>query len=114
MNWWSTRKGPFSNPIYCITINRNKRKTTATKFSMKTFNILQDQWDTHQDNDPPIPPKGKKTLGDDGKGKYSRKMEEGLDKTKTAATNGMRKVKTGAVLSVRWIKDKCHRNTQKN
>lgn len=77
-------------------------------------NSWADQWDSRQDHDPPVPPKGKKTLGDDGKGKYSRKMGEGFDKTKTAATNGMRKVKTGAVLSARWIKDKCHKNTEKN
>ena len=81
-------------------------------------NPWADQPDNKVDDhhaEPIPPPCEKKKLGDGGnKGKYSKKMEDGLDKTKVAATNGMRKVKTGAVLSARWIRDKCHRTTQKD
>lgn len=76
-------------------------------------NSWADQWDSS--NADPIAPCEKKKLGDGGnKSKYSKKMEDGFEKTKAAASNSMKKAKSGAVLSGRWIKDKYHKTTQKH
>ncbi|CAB4295090.1 unnamed protein product [Prunus armeniaca] len=40
------------------------------------------------------------------KGNYTRKVEEGFDKIKAAASNGMNRVKIAAHLGLHWIKSK--------
>lgn len=73
-----------------------------------------DQWDYNPD---PVPETKKSHGGDGGGGaraKYSRKVEEGLGKTKAAASTGMKKVKGGASVGLHWIKDKCQKTTQKH
>ncbi|KAL2546959.1 Uncharacterized protein Fot_16192 [Forsythia ovata] len=49
-----------------------------------------------------------------GSSKISGKVGDKLDKTKAAATTGMRKVKTGATVGFHWIKDKYQKRKQKN
>ncbi|CAL1357231.1 unnamed protein product [Linum trigynum] len=69
-----------------------------------------DQWDRNQENH------GGGGNGSDagGKGKYSKKMEEGLNKTKEVANTGMKKVKAGASIGMLWMKDKYQKTTKKN
>ncbi|KAL9664771.1 hypothetical protein QQ045_020178 [Rhodiola kirilowii] len=46
--------------------------------------------------------------------RYSQKFARSFDKTKTAASGGMRKMKEGASSGMDWIKVKCHKkNGQK-
>ncbi|KAJ0038808.1 hypothetical protein Pint_23083 [Pistacia integerrima] len=69
-----------------------------------------DQWDSKENptaNDPSASDTAKKGGdGGGGKSKYSKKVEEGLGKTKAAAVTGMKKAKLGASLSFGWIKQK--------
>nr|GLL49862.1 hypothetical protein A4A49_24482 [Ipomoea trifida] len=46
--------------------------------------------------------------------KFSDKMSETFDKTKVVASTGAKKVKAGASAGFRWIKDKCHKTSQKH
>ncbi|KAL3644536.1 hypothetical protein CASFOL_009716 [Castilleja foliolosa] len=59
-----------------------------------------DQWD----------PEPLHTYPNHTKPKFSDKM----DKTKAAATTGVRKVKAGATASFHWIKNKYHKTTNKH
>ncbi|KAK6931130.1 hypothetical protein RJ641_002923 [Dillenia turbinata] len=65
-----------------------------------------DQWDYNPD---PVPETKKNETG-----KYSKKIGEGVDKSKSAASTGVKKVKQGASVGFNWIKDKCHKTPQKN
>lgn len=58
--------------------------------------------------DPASASETKKTSGsaDCAKGNYTRKVEEGFDKIKAAASNGMNRVKIAAHLGLHWIKSK--------
>ncbi|CAL1413712.1 unnamed protein product [Linum trigynum] len=67
-------------------------------------NAWADQWDRNQENHGD---------GAGGKGKYSKKMKGGLNKTKEVATAGMKKVKAGASIGMLWIKVKYQKTTKK-
>ncbi|PON53763.1 CDP-diacylglycerol-glycerol-3-phosphate 3-phosphatidyltransferase [Trema orientale] len=71
-----------------------------------------DQWDTNEPK--PAPVYETRTLGGRPKGKYSKKMEDGLGKTKAAASRGIMRVKIGATIGARWIKAKYHKTTRKH
>lgn len=71
-----------------------------------------DQWDTRRPN--PAPVYEKRTLGGRPKGKYAKKMEDGLGKTKAAAARGIMRVKIRATIGVHWIKEKYHKTTTKH
>ncbi|KAL9666171.1 hypothetical protein QQ045_000495 [Rhodiola kirilowii] len=46
--------------------------------------------------------------------RYSQKFARSFDKTKIAASSGVRKMKEGASSGMGWIKEKCHKkNGQK-
>ncbi|EYU42522.1 hypothetical protein ABFS83_09G026300 [Erythranthe nasuta] len=64
-----------------------------------------DQWDNSSD---PLPEK--KKSGGGAAAKYGKKVGEGLGKTKSAATTGVKKVKEGTSVGFRWIKDKCQKS----
>ncbi|CAI0386515.1 unnamed protein product [Linum tenue] len=66
-----------------------------------------DQWDRNQENHG-----GGGDAG--GKGKYSKKVEEGLNKTKEVANTGMKKVRAGASIGMLWMKDKYQKTTKKH
>lgn len=61
-------------------------------------------------------PADPKRLG--GKPKLSRRVSEkfevGMEKTKIAASAGMKKMKHGASVGVNWIKVKCNKNKLSN
>lgn len=74
-------------------------------------NSWADQWDPE-----PLYDHNNKTNKDSGaksSSKMSSKVGDKLDKTKAAASTGVKKVKQGASVGIHWIKDKCHRKTQK-
>ena len=68
-----------------------------------------DQWDNGPD---PLPIGSSKSSGG-AKDKHSKKVEDGLCKTKAAAVTGMKKAKVGAAAGINWIKEKCSKTTQK-
>ncbi|KAF4391658.1 hypothetical protein CsatB_023059 [Cannabis sativa] len=70
------------------------------------------QWGTREPK--PVHSYEKRTLGGRPKGKYCKKMEDGFDKTKAAASRGIMSVKIGANIGVRWIKAKYRKNTRKH
>ncbi|KAL0385620.1 UNVERIFIED_CONTAM: hypothetical protein Sradi_2956300 [Sesamum radiatum] len=49
-----------------------------------------------------------------GSNKSSSKFSDKLDKTKAAASTGVKKVKAGATSGIHWIKHKCQKTTQKH
>ncbi|KAK4373213.1 hypothetical protein RND71_008597 [Anisodus tanguticus] len=57
-----------------------------------------------------------KTLGDKPKmsKKVSEKFERGMEKTKVAASAGMKKVKEGTTISVNWMKVKYNKHKLAN
>lgn len=61
-----------------------------------------DQWDYNPD---PVAETTNKSRGG-AKAKYSKKIEDGLGKTKAVASTGMKKVKEGTFVGLHWIKDK--------
>ncbi|OMO50794.1 hypothetical protein COLO4_37881 [Corchorus olitorius] len=69
-----------------------------------------DQWDYGPD---PQPTETSKTNGGGAKAKYSKKVEDGLGKTKAVAVTGVKKAKVGASAGIKWIKEKCSKTTQK-
>ncbi|CAI0379609.1 unnamed protein product [Linum tenue] len=77
-------------------------------------NAWADQWDRNQENHGGAVG-GFSGNGDGagGKGKYSKKMKGGLNKTKEVATAGMKKVKAGASIGMLWIKVKYQKTTKK-
>nr|XP_011463394.1 PREDICTED: uncharacterized protein LOC105351248 [Fragaria vesca subsp. vesca] len=68
-----------------------------------------DQWDEGPDPYPANYDPSKTST----KAKYTKKAGEGLEKTKSVASSGMKKVKTGAHVGFHWIKDKYHKTTGK-
>lgn len=46
--------------------------------------------------------------------KRSSGVKNGVEKTKAAASTGLKKVKEGTTLGFQWIKDKYQKRTQKN
>ncbi|CAL5047047.1 unnamed protein product [Urochloa decumbens] len=60
-----------------------------------------DQWDTGADPSPRAP-------RDQGHGRGGKAGGMG-EKTKAAASTGLRKVKEGTASGFQWIKDKCHK-----
>ncbi|KAJ4712258.1 CDP-diacylglycerol-glycerol-3-phosphate 3-phosphatidyltransferase [Melia azedarach] len=71
-----------------------------------------DQWDDGPD--PVSVPQKKKSNGTGTGGKYKQKVGQGFDKTKAAASTGMKKIKEGTSVGFQWIKDKYHKTTQKH
>ncbi|EOY00322.1 CDP-diacylglycerol--glycerol-3-phosphate 3-phosphatidyltransferase, putative [Theobroma cacao] len=69
-----------------------------------------DQWDYGPD---PLPAEPSKSSSGGAKAKCSKKVEDGLGKTKAAAVTGMKKAKVGAAAGINWIKEKCSKTTQK-
>ena len=76
---------------------------------MKNGTSWANQWDYGPD---PLPTEPSKSSGG-AKAKYSKKVEDGLGKTKAAAVTGMKKAKVGAAAGINWIKQKCSTKTQK-
>ncbi|KAF8037131.1 hypothetical protein BT93_B0143 [Corymbia citriodora subsp. variegata] len=70
-----------------------------------------DQWDTGPD---PVLAESNKKKSSLTTAKYKEKMGEGLVKTKTVASHGVKKVKEGTTVGIQWIKDKYHKTTHKN
>lgn len=70
-----------------------------------------DQWDNGPDPD---------YSGDQNKKgaaattNYKQKVGEGLGKTKSVASNGVKKVKESTTVGFQWIKSKCQKTPQKN
>ncbi|KAJ4963535.1 hypothetical protein NE237_023474 [Protea cynaroides] len=58
-----------------------------------------DQWDSD-----PLPQTNRNSKGGKSAGK---KVGEGLEKTKAAASSGFKKVKASTSVGFHWIKDKC-------
>ncbi|CDP00223.1 unnamed protein product [Coffea canephora] len=73
-------------------------------------NSWADQWDPE-----PLHDRNNinKDSGAKSSSKFSSKVGHKLDKTKAAASTGVKKVKEGASVGIHWIKDKCQRKTQK-
>ncbi|XAR50131.1 hypothetical protein NMG60_11004375 [Bertholletia excelsa] len=67
-----------------------------------------DQWENNPD---PITVETRKSGGGGG---MKAKINEGLGRTKSAASTGVRKVKEGTSHGFHWIKDKYHKTTQKH
>lgn len=67
-----------------------------------------DQWDNHDSPDP-VPETNKSS-----KAKYSKKIGDGLGKTKAVASTGVKKVKEGTTVGFHWIKEKYQKKNQKN
>ncbi|XP_042497259.1 uncharacterized protein LOC122076046 [Macadamia integrifolia] len=66
-------------------------------------------------NPDPVPQTTKTSTNKGGNTvKYGKKVGEGLGKTKAVASTGFKKVKEGTTVGFHWIKDKCHKTTQKN
>lgn len=70
-----------------------------------------DQWDYNPD---PAPAESNKKKTGLATAKYKEKMGEGLVKTKTVASHGVKKVKEGTTVGIQWIKAKCQKTTHKN
>lgn len=51
--------------------------------------------------------------GTNSSSKFSNKVGDTFDKTKSAASTGVKKVKDGASVGFNWIKDKCNRKNHK-
>ncbi|XVE84990.1 hypothetical protein DITRI_Ditri17bG0056200 [Diplodiscus trichospermus] len=68
-----------------------------------------DQWDNGPDPFPTEPSKS----SEGAKSKYSKKVENGFDKTKAAAVTSMKKAKAGAAAGISWIKQNCSKKTHK-
>ncbi|KAE8732114.1 betaine aldehyde dehydrogenase 1 [Hibiscus syriacus] len=64
-----------------------------------------DQWDDGPD---PYPTQPKNT-----KAKVSKKVGDGVGKTKSVAITGMKKAKVGATAGFNWIKQKYTKTTKK-
>lgn len=72
-------------------------------------NTWADQWDP----EPPSYNNNDEKKNGRGGSKFSAKVGDKLDKTKSAASTGVKKVKDGASVGFHWIKDKCNRKNQK-
>ncbi|KAI3467463.1 hypothetical protein Pfo_024126 [Paulownia fortunei] len=68
-----------------------------------------DQWDPQ-----PVYSYPAHTNSDNSSSKFSGKFSDKLDKTKTAASTGVKKVKAGATAGIHWIKHKYQKTTQKH
>lgn len=67
-----------------------------------------DQWESINPDD------SKRTSTSTSSGsKYGKKVGEGLGKTKAVASTGFKKMKEGTSVSLRWIKHKYNKTTQK-
>ncbi|CAL9120758.1 unnamed protein product [Musa textilis] len=66
-----------------------------------------DQWDYSDHGRQLGEKKKKKSSGGGG-------WKSGVEKTKAAASAGLKKVKEGSSTGFRWIKDKCHERTRKH
>nr|XP_009784881.1 PREDICTED: uncharacterized protein LOC104233217 [Nicotiana sylvestris] len=55
-----------------------------------------------------------KKSGNNATSKISSKVGDTFGKTKSVASTGVKKVKSGATAGFQWIKDKCHKPTQKH
>lgn len=73
-----------------------------------------DQWDYNPDPAPAESNKKKSLTSSITTAQYKEKMGEGLVKTKTAASHGVKKVKEGTTVGIQWIKHKYHKTTHKN
>ncbi|KAK8486114.1 hypothetical protein V6N13_121352 [Hibiscus sabdariffa] len=69
-----------------------------------------DQWDNEPD---PYPVDPRKTSAGGSKAKYSKKVEDGVGKTKSAAITGMKKAKVGATAGFNWVKQKYSKTCKK-
>lgn len=72
-----------------------------------------DQWDSGPDTHPAGDSR-KTGSGSSAAGTYKQKAVEGLGKTKTAASHGVKKVKEGTTMGIQWFKTKCQKSTQKH
>ncbi|KAL4336324.1 hypothetical protein GQ457_07G016730 [Hibiscus cannabinus] len=69
-----------------------------------------DQWDNEPDTYPADP---RKTGAGGSKAKYSKMVEDGVGKTKSAAITGMKKAKVGATAGFNWVKQKYSKTCKK-
>ncbi|KAK4740487.1 hypothetical protein SAY87_032396 [Trapa incisa] len=72
-----------------------------------------DQWDSGSDPYYHSGEGGKSGDGSSASSKYKQKAVEGLGKTKTAASQGVKKVKEGTTIGIQWIKTKYQKTSQK-
>ncbi|XP_057419371.1 uncharacterized protein LOC130713610 [Lotus japonicus] len=71
-----------------------------------------DQWDDGPD--PIMVGSNNKSNGGGATTKYKEKLGEGLGKTKTVASSGIKKLKDGTSVGIHWIKTKYSKATQKH